>query len=170
MVESGNRGCPGGTKVPSVEIRHFQFCTKRYRHHDGFNVSPVSHGPCTQQNKFCNDAACHEVRGHPVWHHCVPKGAELTSLRGSVPFALTCRFRRLPWPPLSEYHQLLCLCTCKCNQLNGLCYKNGFWHDAWQPLIYFDMDTTGVGANQHSGPASRPCFCHTVQWLLVTGD
>ena len=40
----------------------------------------------------------------PFWHHCVPKGAELTSLRGGVPFApLHAGFRRLLWPPLSEH-------------------------------------------------------------------
>ena len=33
MVESGNGGCPGGTLVPFVDVRHFQFCTKRYRYH-----------------------------------------------------------------------------------------------------------------------------------------
>ena len=55
-------------------------------------VSPVSHGPCTQQITFCNDAALHGFWGHPVLAHCVPKGAELTSLRGGVPFrTLTCR-------------------------------------------------------------------------------
>ena len=33
VVESGNGGCPGGTLVPFVDVRHFQFCTKRYRYH-----------------------------------------------------------------------------------------------------------------------------------------
>ena len=40
----------------------------------------------------------------PFWHLCVPKGAEMTSLRGEVPFApLPAGFRRLLWPPLSEH-------------------------------------------------------------------
>ena len=33
VVESGNGGCPGGTLVPFVEVRHFQFCIKKYRYH-----------------------------------------------------------------------------------------------------------------------------------------
>ena len=33
VVESGNKGCPGETLVPAVDVRHFQFCTKRYRHY-----------------------------------------------------------------------------------------------------------------------------------------
>ena len=33
VVDSGNEGCPGGTLVPAVDVRHFQFCTKRYRYH-----------------------------------------------------------------------------------------------------------------------------------------
>ena len=37
-------------------------------------------------------------------------------------------FRRLLWPPLPEHYQLLCLLTCMCNQLHGLCYKKGFFH------------------------------------------
>ena len=49
----------------------------------------------------------------PFWHLCVPKGAEMTSLRGEVPFALLpAGFRRLLWPPLSELYQLRCLWTC----------------------------------------------------------
>ena len=48
----------------------------------------------------------------PIWHLCVPKGAEMTSLRGGVPFApLPAGSRRLLWPPLSEYYELLCLLT-----------------------------------------------------------
>ena len=49
--------------------------------------------------------------GHtPFWHLCVPKGAEMTSLRGGETFApLPAGFRRLLWPPLSEHYQLLCL-------------------------------------------------------------
>ena len=29
---------------------------------------------------------------------------------------------------LPEHYQLLCLLTCMCNQLQGLCYKKGFFH------------------------------------------
>ena len=56
------------------------------------------------------------------------EGAEMTSLRGGEPFALPAGFRRLLWPPLPEHYQLLCLLTCMCNQLQGLCYKKGFFH------------------------------------------
>ena len=35
VVDSGNEGCPGGTLVPAVDVRHFQFCTKRHRYHAG---------------------------------------------------------------------------------------------------------------------------------------
>ena len=68
--------------------------------------------------------------GHtPFWHLCVPKGAEMTSLRGGETFApLPAGFRRLLWPPLPERYQLLCLLTCMCNQLHGLRYKKGFFH------------------------------------------
>ena len=64
-------------RVPSVDVRHFQFCTKR------------------------SDTML------------VPAG-----------------FRRLLWPPLPEHYQLLCLLTCLCNQLQGLCYKQDF-STAW---------------------------------------
>ena len=64
-----------------------------------------------------------------AWHLCVPKGAEMTSLRGGETFApLPAGFRRLLWPPLPEHYQLLCLLTCMRNQLQGLCYKKGFFH------------------------------------------
>ena len=33
VADSGNEGCPGETLVPAVDVRHFQFCTKRYRYH-----------------------------------------------------------------------------------------------------------------------------------------
>ena len=40
--------------------------------------------------------------GHTLfWHLCVPKGAEMTSLRGGMLFApLPAGFRRLLWPRL----------------------------------------------------------------------
>ena len=61
-------------------------------------------------NNFCNDAAFLKVRGHPFWHLCVLKGAEMTSLQ-EEPFApLPAGFRRLLWPPLSKHCQLRCLC------------------------------------------------------------
>ena len=50
------------------DVRHLQFCTKSYRYHARIGpVSPVSQEPCTQQNNFCNHAAFHEDRRHPVF-------------------------------------------------------------------------------------------------------
>ena len=58
-------------------------------------VSPVSHGPCVQPITFCNGAALHIPRRHPtlfaIWHLCVPKSAELTSLRGGPFRTIICR-------------------------------------------------------------------------------
>ena len=66
---------------------------------------------------------------HPLASPCKAKGAEMTSLWGGEPFApLPAGFRCLLWPPLPEHHQLLCLVTCVCNQLHGLCHKKGFFH------------------------------------------
>ena len=90
---------------------------------DRSTVSPVSHGPCAQQdNAFATTQHFSRLGHTPFWHLCVPKGAEMTSLRGGEPFApLPAGFRRLLWPPLPEHDQLLCLLTCVCDQLQGLC-------------------------------------------------
>ena len=41
----------------------------------------------------------------PLWHRCVPKGAEMTSLRGGELFALLpAGFRRSLWLPLPEHY------------------------------------------------------------------
>ena len=94
-------------------------------------VSPVSHGPCVQPITFWNGAALHRLRRHPTlfatWYLCVPKGAELTSLRGGLFAPLPAGFRRL-WPPLIDCRLVACHLTCKCNRLNGLCHKKGLFH------------------------------------------
>ena len=65
----------------------------------------------------------------PFWHLCAPKGAELPSLRGGVPFApLPAGFRRSLSPPPLDHRLATCLWTCQCNQLHGLCYKKGLFH------------------------------------------
>ena len=59
---------------------------------DRSNVSPVSHGPCTQQNNFCNDAAFQEVRGHPVLAPLCAEGCRDDLPSGGCAFrTLTCR-------------------------------------------------------------------------------
>ena len=59
-------------------------------------VSHVSHGPCTQQdNAFAMTQHFSRLGHTPFWHLCVPKGAEMTSLRGGETFApLPAGFRR----------------------------------------------------------------------------
>ena len=116
---------------PSVDVRHFQFCTKRYRHHA--RIGSMSHlfhtGLARNRTIFAMTQHFSKLGDTPFWHLCVPKGAEMTSLRGGEPFApLPAGFRRLLWPPLSEHYLLLCLLTCMCNQLHGLCYKKGIFH------------------------------------------
>ena len=62
---------------------------------DGSNVSPVSHGPCAQQTTFAMLQHFTELADAPFWHLRVLKGAEMTSLRGEMPFApLPAGFRR----------------------------------------------------------------------------
>ena len=61
MVENGNGGCPGGTLVPSVDVRHYQFCTKRHMYHA--RIGPRFH---LFHTGFCNDTAFLKVRAHPV--------------------------------------------------------------------------------------------------------
>ena len=79
VVENGNGGCPGGTLVPSVDVRHY--------------------------NAFAMTQHFSRLGRTPFWHLCVPKGAEMTSLRGGMLFApLPAGFRRLLWPPLPEHY------------------------------------------------------------------
>ena len=90
VVESGNGGCPGGTLVPSVDVRHFQFCTKGHRYHA--SIGPMFHlfhtGPARNRPLFAMLQHFTELGDTPFWHLRVPKGAETTSLLGGMPFAL----------------------------------------------------------------------------------
>ena len=87
MVDSGNEGCPGGTLVPAVDVRHFQFCTKRYRYHargaqcfTGF--TRALHAPLTFAIKqrrtdtcdipFFGTVVCRRVLGLPPYGEVVP--------------------------------------------------------------------------------------------------
>ena len=103
VVESGNGGCPGGTLVPCIEVRHFQFCTKRYRYHARIvqSFTCFHTGLACSRSPFAMVQRFIDLEDTPLclllWHLCVPKSAELTSLRGL--FApLSAGFRRL-WPP-----------------------------------------------------------------------
>ena len=57
-----------GTLVPSVDVRHYQFCTKRHKYHT--RIGPRSHlfhtGLARNRTIFCNDTAFLKVRAHPV--------------------------------------------------------------------------------------------------------
>ena len=175
MVESGNGGCPGGTLVPFVDVRHFQFCTKRYRYHARI-VQSFTCFTCFTRALHAADHLLHRPRRHPtlfaIWHLWVPKGAELTSLRGGLFAPLPAGFRRL-WPPLIDRRLVACHWTCKCNRLNGLCHKKGLFHG--MPHSYatpLARDAVDVEALRYSAlgcwPASWPWFCRAGVWPLVT--
>ena len=69
-------------------------------------------GPARNRTNFAMTQHFTKLGDTPFWHLCVPKGAEMTSLWGGVPFApLPAGSRRLLWPPLSEHYELLCLLT-----------------------------------------------------------
>ena len=98
MVDSGNEGCPGGTLVPAVDVRHFQFCTKRHRYHarrfQSFTcftraLHAADHflrlrsASLTQETPPCGTGACR-------------RGAGFASLRGGCAFfTLSCRLSSL---------------------------------------------------------------------------
>ena len=85
-------------------------------------------GPARNRPLFAMTQHFTELGDTPFWHLRAPKGAEMTSFREvclSHPYLqafVVCYDRHL------LHHQLICLWTCKCNQLNGLCHKKGFFH------------------------------------------
>ena len=93
----------------------------------------------------------------PFWHLCVPKGAELPSLRGGVPFApLPAGFRRSLSPPPLDHRLATCLWTCQCNQLHGLCYKKGLFH-GMQHSFHCSILTWMQPALEHCDTPDLPC-------------
>ena len=89
MIESGNGGCPGETLVPFVEVRHFQFCMKKYRYHarivQSFTCDTCFTRALHAADSLLQGAVLDRPRDTPLclplvlW---VPNGAELTSPRG----------------------------------------------------------------------------------------
>ena len=81
----GNGGCPGNL-VPSVDVRHFQFCTKRHRYHA--RIGPTFHlfhtGLARSRPLFAMTQHFTDLGDTPFWHLRAPKGAEMTSLRGCL--------------------------------------------------------------------------------------
>ena len=131
MVDSGNEGCPGRTLVPAVDVRHFQFCTKRYRYHAGRAQSftcftralraadhflQLRSDSLTQETSPSGTGACRRVLGLPRLGEVVPCSP------------LAAGFSRWELPPRFGFCRAACDWPCMRHQLNGLCCKNGLFH------------------------------------------
>ena len=93
-----------------------------------FNVSQVSHGPCTHLSPFAIKLRRTDTCDIPFWHRGVPKGVGSASPRGGgARFTLSCRFLSLGIAAVVDSGLAARDWPCMRHRLNGLCYKYGLF-------------------------------------------